>query len=309
MCYLGFTLNVEPSNLYETRPIYLRMGTPVTRFKFETPKMADEKKSHSVSQETPPTYKFGTSPRLVGGTTFVKHAVHDHHQVKLLVEAAIQSMDETRKIVTHWRRQGQTLADIYIHRITDAARLIGVLWLSDDLDFVNCSVAYSRLQRIMLELGSDFIAEGDAESNGLSVLLMTEPGSHHGLGVFMLSEFFRQAGWRVLLATPNDIQEFKRVFLSDWFDAVVLSVATDRHIEALEKAIHELQDAALNPQLQIYVGGPMAQISPDLLIWDRTRFLNSDASQTVQIVSQQIYNSALEITAEASPTKSRSKPQ
>ena len=283
------------------------MGMAVTRFKFESPNIDNEKIWNSVAPRSKLIYEFGASPRLVGGTTFNKHAAVDHNQVKLLADAAIQSMDETRQILTKWRRQGLSLGDIYIHRIAEAARLIGVLWATDELDFVNCSIAYSRLHRTLLELSSEFMAEGDGENKGLSVLLMTEPGAHHGLGIFMLSEFFRQAGWRVTLVTPHDIVDFKRVFLSDWFDAVVLSISTDRQIDNISTALPDLHQATVNPNLKIYVGGPLAQISPDLMSWDRTRLLNTNAGQTVQLIFQEVYENLPEFVEASHSTSSINK--
>ena len=115
---------------------------------------------------------------------------------------------------------------------------------------------------------------------------MNEPGSQHGLGVFMLSEFFRHAGWRVMLVAPQDIADFRRAFLSDWFDAVVLSISTDRHIDTVSKAVSELRKATVNSNLKIYVGGPIAQTASDMLNWAGTSLLFTDAAQTVELVTQ-----------------------
>lgn len=269
----------------------------MTRLNFEKSKTPKEQDWALDSQETKRKFEFSTSPRLVGGTTFVKNAALDPNQVKLLADAAIESMDETRKILMNWRRQGQCLADIYLYGIAQSARLIGERWSSDELDFVNGNIAFSHLHLAMLELSSEFLAEGKAEANGLSLLLMTEPGSQHGMGVFMLGEFFRRSGWRVTLAAPQDISDFKRWFLSDWFDAVVLSISTDRQIDHIEKAVCDLNPNTVNPNLKIFVGGPMASISPDRFNWAGTVTLDSDAPQTVEIVSQTVHSASSHVRA------------
>jgi methanogenic corrinoid protein MtbC1 len=262
------------------------MGFSMTQFKFEKLNASIEKHWALGSQDARLNLGFGSSPRLVGGTSFIKQVALDPDQVKLLTQAAIHSMDETRKILMKWRRQGHSLADIYLQGITGSAKLIGELWVTDELDFVNINIAFSRLHRALHEFSTEFLAEGRGESNGLSLLLMTEPGSHHGMGAFMLSEFFRQAGWRVMLAAPHDIADFKRMFLSDWFDAVALSISTDRQIEAVSQTVCELREATVNPNLKIYVGGPMASLSPGALNWVGTSLLDKDAAQTVEIVTQ-----------------------
>ena len=280
------------------------MGVTLARFKFENSNTSLEKHRTSGSENAKFNFEFGSSPRLVGGTSFVKQAALDVNQVKLLSQAAINSMDETRAILMKWRRQGHSLAEIYLHGIAQSSRHIGHLWVTDELDFVNGNIAYSRLHRALHDCSAEFLAEGGGESNGLSLLLMTEPGSQHGLGVFMLSEFFRQAGWRIMLVTPVDMADFKRVFLSDWFDAVVLSISTDRHIETISQAVFELREATVNPELKIYVGGPMAQLSPSALNWKGTLLLDQDAARTVEIVTQTAFASLPRTGVESLPVHS-----
>ena len=260
----------------------------VTQFNFDKSESSPDQTWTSGSQDSKSQHEFGASPRLVGGTTFANKAPLDQLQVKLLTQAAIQGMEQTRKILTKWRRQGQCLADIYLYGITESARRIGELWSSDEIDFVNGTIAFSRLHRVMHEFSTEFLSEGKSESNGLSLLIMTEPASQHGLGAFMLSEFFRHAGWRVMLVTPQDIADFKRTFLSDWFDAVVLSISTDRQINKISKAVSELRQATVNPSLKIFIGGPMANIAPDKLNWAGTTLLFTDASKTVERITRAV---------------------
>lgn len=261
----------------------------MAQFKFKQTKTSGIPVWETEAKDFKSIYSLGSSPRLVGGTTFSELVALDQSQVALLTQAAIKSMEETRKILMKWRSQGHSLKDTYLFGITGSARLIGELWSRDAMDFVNVTIALSRLHRVMHEFSQEFLSEGNAESNGLSLLLMTEPGSQHGLGVFMLSEFFRQAGWRVTLASPQDIVDFKRIFLSDWFDAVVLSISTDRQIDAVAKSLVELSNTTANPNLKIYVGGPMAQVSPEAINWDGTLLLQTDAAQTVEIVTQNAF--------------------
>jgi methanogenic corrinoid protein MtbC1 len=262
----------------------------VAQFKFKPSKTSGIPDRETEAKDFKAIYSLGSSPRLVGGTTFSELVALDQSQVALLTQAAIKSMEETRKILMKWRSQGHSLKDTYLFGITGSARLIGELWSRDTLDFVNVTIALSRLHRVMHEFSQEFLSEGNSESNGLSLLLMTEPGSQHGLGAFMLSEFFRQAGWRVTLVTPLDIADFKRIFLSDWFDAVVLSISTDRQIDAVSQSLLELRKTPpANPNLKIYVGGPMAQVSPEAINWDGTLLLQTDAAQTVEIVTQNAF--------------------
>ena len=245
---------------------------------------------HSAQPGFKPKLNFGmgVSPRLVGGTSFDDKPALDQTQIERLADASLHSIEKTRQILRAWHRQGHLLADIYIGGIAPAARLIGERWTADEFDFVHCTIAHSRLHQILYEFSTEFLSEAYSEPNGLSLLLMSEPGSQHGLGVFMVSEFFRRAGWTVTLAAPQDIAEFKRSFHSDWFDAVALSISTERHLDAVSKAVAELQVSAVNPNLQIFVGGPQACLAPDKLGWPGTHLLNVNARQAVEAVTQRM---------------------
>lgn len=260
----------------------------MAQYKFE--KSSASHTEHIAQQGFMPKLNFGlgVSPRLVGGKSFDDKPALDQIQIARLADASLHSIEKTRQILRAWHRQGHLLADIYIGGIAPAARLIGERWLADQFDFVHCTIAHSRLHQILYEFSSEFLSEAYAEPNGLSLLLMSEPGSQHGLGVFMVSEFFRQAGWTVTLAAPQDIAEFKRHFHSDWFDAVALSISTERHLDAVSKAVAELQASAFNPNLQIFVGGPQASLAPDKLSWRGTHLLNVDARQAVEAVTQRM---------------------
>jgi len=233
-----------------------------------------------------------SGPRLVGGTRFSKTNGLDAAQIELLAEACLKSLEDTRKVIIAWQRQGLTLADIYLNGVAQSAKILGERWISDEMDFVDCTIAFSRLHRTLHELSAEFLLEGCAEPNGYSVLLMSEPGSQHGLGIFMLSEFFKRAGWHVTLAAPQDISDFKRHFQTDWFDAVCLSIATDRHLQDIACVLPELMAESVNSHLGLYMGGPMAQFAPGQLIFKGTQVLTLNALKTVERVTEDVVNLA-----------------
>ena len=260
----------------------------MAQYKYE--KSSASHTEHSAQPGFKPKLNFGmgVSPRLVGGTSFDDKPALDQTQIERLADASLHSIEKTRQILRAWHRQGHLLSDIYIGGIAPAARLIGERWTADEFDFVHCTIAHSRLHQILYEFSAEFLSEAYSGPNGLSLLLMSEPGSQHGLGVFMVSEFFRQAGWTVTLAAPQDIAEFKRSFHSDWFDAVALSISTERHLDAVSKAVAELQVSAVNSNLQIFVGGPQACLAPDKISWPGTHLLNVNARQAVEAVTQRM---------------------
>lgn len=225
-------------------------------------------------------------PRLVGGTRFHDKSGLDMAQIQVLAQACLQGLDAARQVVFGWQRQGLSLEDIYLQGITPCARLLGEWWCSDRLDFAMTTIASAHLQQLLHDFSAEFLQESQQPRHGLSVLLLTEPGAQHSLGLFMLSEFFKRAGWLVTVAVPQDVAEFKQLFLSDWFDAVGISVSTDRHLQSLNTLLPQLRDASDNLNLHVFVGGPMAYAAPELLKGLSAKILAVDAPATVACVTQ-----------------------
>ncbi|WP_019429125.1 B12-binding domain-containing protein [Limnohabitans sp. Rim47] len=227
-------------------------------------------------------------PRLVGGTTFAGKSAIDLAQIQILAQACLQGLDAARQVVFGWQRQGQSLEDIYLQGITPCARLLGDWWCADRLDFAMTTIASTHLQQLLYDFSAEFLQEGPQKRNGWSLLLMTEPGAQHSMGLFMLSEFFKRAGWTVTVGVPQDVAEFKRLFQSDWFDAVGISVSTDRYLDALANLLPQLKAGADNLGLRIFVGGPMALLEPECLNGIAAELVAEDAPATVKRITQRM---------------------
>ena len=227
-------------------------------------------------------------PRLVGGTSFTGKSAIDLAQIQILAQACLQGLDAARQVVFGWQRQGQSLEDIYLQGITPCARLLGEWWGTDRLDFAMTTIASSHLQQLLHDFSAEFLQEAPQERNGWSLLLLTEPGAQHSMGLFMLSEFFKRAGWNVAVGVPQDVAEFKRLFQSDWFDAVGVSVSTDRHLDTLAALLPQLKDSADNLHMRIFAGGPMAFVAPERLQSLAAEVIGEDAPVTVSRVTRQM---------------------
>jgi methanogenic corrinoid protein MtbC1 len=266
------------------------MVNAVSQLKFDRSEgqQADRWDAGAVANGKMTTLNVG--PRLVGGTTFGRNDGIDKAQVVLLADASLQSLEETRKVIVGWQRQGLSLTQIYIAGIAESAKVLGEHWLSDRLSFAECTIGFSRLHQMLHDYSAEFVTEGRLEPNGYSLLLMTEPGTQHGLGVFMLSEFFKRAGWNVTLVNPMDMTDFKRNFQSDWFDAVGLSLSTERHLKEIQSVLPEMISGCANPSVQVFLGGAVSSYAPEKLTWPDTYLIEGNALQAIEVVTQTLFN-------------------
>lgn len=206
--------------------------------------------------------------------------------VRELTHASLQGLTSVRQLIAQWTRSGVALEDIYLLAIAPAAADLGAQWATDDISFAQCALAVSHLQHVIHDQHEAFMAPQAEGPEVGSVLLITEPQAQHNLGVVMLGEFFQRAGWAVTLALPADMQALIDTIQSDWFDAVLLSVSTDRHLADLASAYGDCASDHANPDVLLFVGGPMAWIAPDELQWTGVVMLQQSAIQVVSSVTQ-----------------------
>jgi hypothetical protein len=266
------------------------MVNAVSQLKFDRSEGQQADRWDAVALANGKKTTLNVGPRLVGGTTFGRNDGIDKAQVVLLADASLQSLEETRRVILGWQRQGLSLTQIYIAGIAESAKVLGEHWLSDRLSFAECTIGCSRLHQMLHDYSAEFVTEGRLEPNGYSLLLMTEPGTQHGLGVFMLSEFFKRAGWNVSLVNPMDIADFKRSFQSDWFDAVGLSLSTERHLTEIQSVLPELIAGCVNASLPVFLGGAVASFAPEKLTWPGTHLIEGNALLAVEAVTQTLFN-------------------
>jgi methanogenic corrinoid protein MtbC1 len=185
-------------------------------------------------------------------------------RVLALTRASLRDAQSPVACVNEWLGQGRSLQDIYLHAIVPAARLLGLWWLSDRLDFSGVTVASSRLHRLLYDFSPLFLADAKPQKQR-SVLLMPEPGSQHTMGIFMLSEFFRREGWFVELLSVGSVEQALHHVQAHWFDVAAISVSSTRQLNEVKVLIGNLRKTSPNNRLAVMLGGPLALMQPQRL--------------------------------------------
>ena len=177
--------------------------------------------------------------------------------------------------------QGTVVESILLDLLAPAARHLGTLWESDATDFATVTLAMSRLQRIMRQLGEGLFKEA-GRGGGESVLLTIIPGEQHSFGLSMVAEFFRRAGWNLCTGPFSSHQELTSLVHNQWFDVVGFSVSSERRLEELKKDIHDIRRDSRNRHVGIMLGGPMVMARPDLVTLMGADMMSADATAAPQ---------------------------
>lgn len=197
----------------------------------------------------------------------------------VLAQACVLSNAMPLQVVHEWHRSGVDIDDIYLTGITQTAQLMGEWWCEDVLDFATATIAFYRLHQVLYELSPVFFDNAQTPALGLTCCTVGEFGGQHTLGMFMLSEFFRRAGWRVRTPDCEDGRDLLHTVASDWFDVITLSITSDRQLGLFRRLIPMIRKQSANKAVCILAGGPMLHLRSESMANLGADLLSTDAKQ------------------------------
>lgn len=163
------------------------------------------------------------------------------------------------------RSRGVPVQSIYLHLLAPAARRLDAMWASDACDFTQITIALWRMQQVMYDLSPNFHADA---SHGVAepkrVMLTPVPGSQHTMGILMVAEFFRRAGWGVWGEPGCSRERLLEEVRGQWFDAAGISVGSETQLPGVDRFIDQLRESSKNKSLVVLVGGPIFAHQPSL---------------------------------------------
>ncbi len=161
------------------------------------------------------------------------------------------------KVVRDWRAAGCPVERVFKDLIGPAARELGALWEEDACDFTDVTVGVGRLQQLLRELSPAYGSEVEPPADGRRILLLPAPGEQHTLGLSMVSEFFRHAGWDVVGGIVASGLDPVETVQGEWFDVLGLSAGHHARVQWLCDCIAGVRRASRNRAIGVIVGGPL----------------------------------------------------
>lgn len=195
------------------------------------------------------------------------HAISVHPaEVDQFTEIALRSESATcQNFVESIRNRGVPLQSIYLHLFTPAARKLDAMWVADQCDFTEITVALWRMQQVMYDLSPAFRHDQDQwGAHRRKIMLMPVPGSQHTMGILMVAEFFRRAGWSVWGEPAASRDRLLEAVAEEHFDIAGISVGSEAQLDGLPEFITELRRCSKNGQLVIMAGGPLLVHHPEI---------------------------------------------
>ncbi|MBX2855215.1 MAG: cobalamin B12-binding domain-containing protein [Rhodobacteraceae bacterium] len=174
-------------------------------------------------------------------------------------------------IVNKRRAAGLSPERSLLELIAPAARRVGEFWESDERDFLDVTIALTRLHAVAREVARDGLEAGVLEQERVDrpamAVVASAPGEQHVLGTLMVSELLRRRGASVIEAYPTTVEDLRYAIRGRGVDMVCLSITrTPRNAEAVAalRRTVDVARAASSENAVIVVGGRAIEECPDL---------------------------------------------
>lgn len=166
------------------------------------------------------------------------------------------------RLVAQLRAEGHEADSVMVDLVGPAALLLGREWEDDRRSFVDVTLGLVLMHEIIHTMGYEY-RDGPKQAGVVRrVMLASAPGSQHVLGLSIVSEFFRKAGWQVVLEVSPSSAELCQAVGNEWFDLVGLSVSVDAQLPTLATLVGKLKAASRNPAMPVLLGGPVFTLAP-----------------------------------------------
>ncbi|QAU44373.1 cobalamin B12-binding domain-containing protein [Bradyrhizobium guangzhouense] len=174
-------------------------------------------------------------------------------------------------LIQSYRERGVPLEAIYLDLMVPAARHLRHLWMNDEWDFADVTLALWRMQQLLRDFSPAFCADAGAKSAGLRALLAAGPDEKHDIahmmfGLVLAGEFFRRDGWDTWIEPDPAAAAFIQTVRTQWFDVVELFASGDKKLDDLATSIRMIRRESSNRNIGVMVCGPAFTERPELVL-------------------------------------------
>jgi MerR family transcriptional regulator, light-induced transcriptional regulator len=217
----------------------------------------------------PPNRAVELSAQVADFTELVMHHEHD------VLEAYVKSL----------LQRGLNLEALLLHLLAPAARRLGALWEEDKVDFVDVTIATSRLQQLLHHFTLELKKKDDGRR---AALFVAAPHEQHTFGLVMVSEFFRREGWQVHGGVAMEGEELRTVIAEQSFALIGFSLSCDRLINTLCSTIQSVRRLSKNQSVLVMVGGRIFAQDPAQRPWVGADIVAADAREAIDLAEHAV---------------------
>ncbi len=156
------------------------------------------------------------------------------------------------------RAEGVTTHGVYLGYIGEAARLLGTRWEMDELTPLDVTIGAGNLYALMRALRTQTSTELHDFDVHRSALFATVPGEHHGIGITVAANIFREARWDIDLQLGLDESGIVERVERTKPTIVGLSLSTRERLPELLRLVVALRIMAPDTRIGVAPGGDLS---------------------------------------------------
>jgi MerR family transcriptional regulator, light-induced transcriptional regulator len=204
----------------------------------------------------------------------------------LLLSGTVEDLED---FVVRITRSGTSATSIYLDLMAPAARLLGQFWEDDKCSFTDVTLGLGRLQTLLYRLSAKQTRSDGIDGGSPKALFMTPEGGQHSLGVRMIEELYRQAGWRTNCEINTPLPTILSLVSVEAFDLVGIGLSSEGQVEQTRDIIEQIRKASLNQNLQVIIGGKLVADDPDLAKQVGADLSARDGKEAIVIANKILY--------------------
>lgn len=201
--------------------------------------------------------------RVVPMLSELKHPVDVAEIERLTAMAARGEGAALAEVFAKKRAAGQTAESLCLTLLTLVARRLGEWWDEDRCTFIEVTLGTILLHQQLHEMAPAMLP-GRIGGRGRSALMFSAIGNQHSLGIAMVAEFFRAAGWSVVDDKVHDLDTLAERVAGQHFGIVAISVGAVERLPVLTASIRTIRAHSLNRDVVVMLGGPALTADPGL---------------------------------------------
>ncbi|MBI1170426.1 hypothetical protein GC209_03405 [bacterium] len=172
------------------------------------------------------------------------------------------------------------LADVYI---PEAARRMGQSWLDDEMSWMDVTIGVGRIQSLLREIGTAWVADQAIDSGHGTVLLLVPEREQHTLGPMVVMGQLRRFGVSVCLRAAPSFNELRNLVATRHFDGVLISAATKERLDSVARTVQFLKTLMSEP-CPIVVGGAVMSKVEDPASCTGADFSSNDIGAALEAI-------------------------
>jgi len=174
-------------------------------------------------------------------------------------------VEECFSFIERMQKSGHSLISLYMNLIPASTRRLQELWENDENSFTEVTFALGRAQNLIHQLSPIFVNQSNFSDFKGNALLINVPGSQHTLGILMLGEFFKLAGWNTTVEIEISSDELRDRVRLQACDLVAISVSCEAQWDTMESLLIDIKRISKNKGVLTMVGGPLFDFKPELI--------------------------------------------